>query len=58
MSCFTKPSQKLLQTLGGTTLDLLRCGSLNFIILQVGQRLQHEAGSRTVEEAQHEETHN
>ena len=50
MSRFTKPSQKLLQMLGSITLDLPRCGLLDFIILQVGQRLQHEACSRTITE--------
>jgi len=33
MSRFAKPSQKLPQTLGGITLDLPRCGMLDFIIL-------------------------
>lgn len=33
MSRFTEPSQELLQMLGGMTLDLPRCGLLDFIIL-------------------------
>jgi hypothetical protein len=53
MSRFTKPSQELLQMLGGMTLNLSRCGLLDFIILQVGQCLQHEARSRTINGAQH-----
>ena len=58
MSRFTKPSQELLQLLSGITLALLRRGLLEFIILQVGQRLQHEACSRTINGAQHENTNN
>ena len=54
MSRFTKPSQELLQMFGGIALGLPRCGLLDFIILQVGQRLQHEACSRTINGAQHE----
>lgn len=39
MPRFTKPSQKLLQTLGTITLEFLRRDSLDFVILQVSQRL-------------------
>ena len=54
MSRFTEPTQELLQMLGDVTLYLPRCGLLDFVILQVGQRLQHEACSRTINGAQHE----
>jgi hypothetical protein len=50
MSRFAKPSQKLLQTLSGVTSGLLGLSSLGFVILQVRQRVQHEARSRTMEE--------
>jgi hypothetical protein len=53
MPHFAKPGQKFLQTLHGIASSLLHRGSLDFVIFQVGQSLQHKPCSRAKGIPQH-----